>query len=285
MEFNEDGSLKIGKNFHNPKSTESSDFFEEEKPSLLVLKLLSEVSFPIGRKLISETLRGENNLKLRKLRLNLCEMFGALDLYSDRDVYRLIDDLAFDGFVEITKTRYSKFYPVVIITDKGKKELDNPSLVSKNGEKYVSTGKLETMVPPSPVTEEDKRLFSAFGDFLSGYNEEQKKAIIESGKRILCIAGAGSGKTSVLSKRIEFLVRLKGVDPKKILAITFTRKARQEMISRIGISEVSIETFNSFCEKVLRRNERKLFQENYSVIDFRRKINLFNEALSRLKYT
>ena len=81
-------------------------------------------------------------------------------------------------------------------------------------------------------------------------------SIISNKENILCVAGAGSGKTSVLTKRIEFLVKYGGVNPEKILAITFTRKARQEMAERLlklGISQVKVETFNSFCEKILRK--------------------------------
>ncbi len=68
---------------------------------------------------------------------------------------------------------------------------------------------------------------------------------------------AGSGKTTVLTKRVEFLVKNHLDDPKKILAITFTRKARQEMIKRLSkaenLDQVMVETFNSFCEKTGKR--------------------------------
>ena len=103
------------------------------------------------------------------------------------------------------------------------------------------------------ITEEDRKIFKELETFLSAFNDYQKKAIISNTQKICCIAGAGSGKTTVLTKRIEFLAKYRGIPPEKILAITFTRKAKQEMQNRLlksGIS-VSIETFNSFCEKIL----------------------------------
>ena len=83
------------------------------------------------------------------------------------------------------------------------------------------------------ITDQDRIMFNELDFFIGNYNENQKKAIISPSKKILCVAGAGSGKTSVLTKRIEFLIKYRGVDPKKILAITFTRKAKQEMKKRL----------------------------------------------------
>ena len=78
----------------------------------------------------------------------------------------------------------------------------------------------------------------------------------------MCIAGAGSGKTRVLTKRVWYLSKLKSVSQNKILAITFTRKARTEMIERLSKlipgNIIQIETFNSFCEKILRKNENEI---------------------------
>ncbi len=77
------------------------------------------------------------------------------------------------------------------------------------------------------ITEKDLEIFNELKVFLGSYNDEQKKAIISDKNKILCIAGAGSGKTTVLTKRIELLVKYRTVNPEKILAITFKRKARQ----------------------------------------------------------
>ncbi|MCG2718998.1 MAG: ATP-dependent DNA helicase UvrD2 [Nanoarchaeota archaeon] len=103
------------------------------------------------------------------------------------------------------------------------------------------------------------------------------------------MAGAGTGKTTVLTKRIEYLAKLKAVPTEKILAITFTRKARQEMIRRleklIPGHKVKVETFNSFCEKLLRKHSNIAYEKEYEVIDFKTKIQLVNEALEKMDYT
>lgn len=89
-------------------------------------------------------------------------------------------------------------------------------------------------------------------------NEEQEKAVKHGQGPLLVIAGAGTGKTRVITERIEYLILEKGVKPEEILALTFTEKAAQEMEERvdkalpIGYVETWISTFHSFCEKVLR---------------------------------
>jgi len=113
------------------------------------------------------------------------------------------------------------------LSEKGRKEIENPDL-------YKRKLSFQFKERETEITEKDKELFKEFGDFLSSYNDEQKKAIVGDSKNILCIAGAGSGKTTVLTKRIEFLVRHRNVSPNNILAITFTRKARQEMMARLS---------------------------------------------------
>ncbi|MCK5476583.1 MAG: UvrD-helicase domain-containing protein, partial [Candidatus Aenigmarchaeota archaeon] len=115
------------------------------------------------------------------------------------------------------------------------------------------------------------------------FNDEQKKAIISDNPHILCLAGAGSGKTTVLTKRIEFLVKYCSVEQKKILAITFTRKARSEMMRRLEhLTEVNIETFNSFCEKILRQYNNLIYNKPVRVINYRDKIMIVNKALLNL---
>ncbi|MBI4153257.1 UvrD-helicase domain-containing protein, partial [Candidatus Woesearchaeota archaeon] len=127
-------------------------------------------------------------------------------------------------------------------------------------------------------------LFKAFDFFLSAYNEQQKQAITSVASPILCVAGAGSGKTLVLTKRIEFLIRFRSVRPEQILAITFTRKAREEMEKRLhstGIDGVHVETFNSFCEKTLQQHHDAAYGREMSVLSYRDKIELMHEALNK----
>lgn len=90
-------------------------------------------------------------------------------------------------------------------------------------------------------------------------NPEQQKAITHGEGPLLIIAGAGTGKTTVITKRIEHLIKEKNVSPNNILALTFTEKAASEMETRIdqvlpyGYSSMWIETFHAFCDRILRQ--------------------------------
>lgn len=93
---------------------------------------------------------------------------------------------------------------------------------------------------------------------LRGLNEEQLKAVTHGRGPLLIIAGAGTGKTKVITHRIAYLIATKKARPEEILAVTFTEKAANEMEERVdllvpyGYSFVEISTFNSFGERVLR---------------------------------
>lgn len=89
-------------------------------------------------------------------------------------------------------------------------------------------------------------------------NENQKQAVEYDGGPLLIIAGAGTGKTTVITKRIEWLITQKGLKPEEILALTFTEKAAQEMEERVdmilpfGYTQTWIMTFHGFCERIVR---------------------------------
>jgi len=88
-------------------------------------------------------------------------------------------------------------------------------------------------------------------------NKEQKQAVLHNKGPFLLVAGAGTGKTTVISKRFLELVNSKKARAEEILALTFTEKAAGEMEERIerdlplGYFDLSISTFHSFCQKVL----------------------------------
>lgn len=105
-------------------------------------------------------------------------------------------------------------------------------------------------------------------------NNEQKEAVLTTEGPLLILAGAGSGKTRVLTHRIAYLINDLGVYPGSILAITFTNKAAGEMKERIGhlIGEVAremwIATFHSVCMRILRREIDKLgYGKNFAIFD------------------
>ena len=106
---------------------------------------------------------------------------------------------------------------------------------------------------------------------LENLNEEQRRAVVDTEGALLVLAGAGSGKTRVLTTRVAYLVKNMNVDPYNILAITFTNKAAGEMKQRVAnmlgeSCEVWISTFHSMCAQILFREcERIGYGKNFSI--------------------
>jgi DNA helicase II / ATP-dependent DNA helicase PcrA len=109
---------------------------------------------------------------------------------------------------------------------------------------------------------------------LNGLNAQQQNAVKATDGPLLIMAGAGSGKTRVLTHRIGYLMVEKGVNPYNILAITFTNKAAREMRERIqnmmggAADDIWISTFHSMCVRILRRDiDRIGFNRNFTILD------------------
>ncbi|MEU4048956.1 DNA helicase PcrA [Streptomyces olivaceus] len=109
---------------------------------------------------------------------------------------------------------------------------------------------------------------------LDGLNENQRAAVVHSGSPLLIVAGAGSGKTRVLTHRIAHLLAERSVHPGQILAITFTNKAAGEMKERVEqlvgprANAMWVMTFHSACVRILRRESKKLgFTSSFSIYD------------------
>ena len=115
----------------------------------------------------------------------------------------------------------------------------------------------------------------AAGDpLLDGLNPEQRRAVIARGPALLIVAGAGSGKTRVLTHRIAHLIREREAWPSQILAITFTNKAAAEMRERLGgllgseVEGMWVSTFHSACVRILRREaERFGYVSGFTIYD------------------
>ncbi len=109
---------------------------------------------------------------------------------------------------------------------------------------------------------------------LEGLNENQRAAVVHSGSPLLIVAGAGSGKTRVLTHRIAHLLAERNVHPGQILAITFTNKAAGEMKERVEqlvgprANAMWVMTFHSSCVRILRRESKRLgFTSSFSIYD------------------
>ena len=110
---------------------------------------------------------------------------------------------------------------------------------------------------------------------LDGLNPQQRAAVVHAGGPLLIVAGAGSGKTRVLTHRIAYLLAERGVSPGEILAITFTNKAAGEMAARVAqlvgdrrARSMWVMTFHSACVRILRREAKRFgYPQNFSIYD------------------
>ena len=105
-------------------------------------------------------------------------------------------------------------------------------------------------------------------------NKEQQEAVLKTEGPLLILAGAGSGKTRVLTTKVAYLIEEKNIDPYNILAITFTNKAAREMLDRVNkmvgdkAKNAQISTFHSFGVKILRDNYKYLgYDRNFLIVD------------------
>ncbi|OBI88283.1 DNA helicase PcrA [Mycobacterium asiaticum] len=125
------------------------------------------------------------------------------------------------------------------------------------------------------ATEAESSHPSAVDELLAGLNPQQRQAVVHEGSPLLIVAGAGSGKTAVLTRRIAYLIAERGVGVGQILAITFTNKAAAEMRERVvnlvgpRARYMWVSTFHSSCVRIL-RNQASLIEglnSNFSIYD------------------
>ncbi|MBB5632860.1 DNA helicase-2/ATP-dependent DNA helicase PcrA [Cryobacterium mesophilum] len=124
-----------------------------------------------------------------------------------------------------------------------------------------------TFIPELPDPALESRL-------LEGLNPQQREAVVHRGEALLIVAGAGSGKTSVLTRRIAHLIETKDAWPSQILAITFTNKAAAEMRERVetligqAAEGMWISTFHSACVRILRREAETFgYTKSFTIYD------------------
>ncbi len=121
-------------------------------------------------------------------------------------------------------------------------------------------------------------------------NEQQKAAVMHTQGPLLLLAGAGSGKTRVLTHRAAYLIDEEGVDPWNILAITFTNKAAGEMRERVnqivgdGADRIWVSTFHSTCVRILRRYIDRLgYDTNFTIYDTDDQRGIMKEVCKKLQ--
>ena len=114
----------------------------------------------------------------------------------------------------------------------------------------------------------------AIDALLDGLNPQQRAAVVHEGGPLLIVAGAGSGKTRVLTHRIAYLLAARDVAPPEILAITFTNKAAGEMAARVAAlvgpraRSMWVMTFHSACVRILRREAKRFgYPSSFSIYD------------------
>ncbi len=126
--------------------------------------------------------------------------------------------------------------------------------------------------------------------YLADLNPVQRQAVLLTEGPLLVVAGAGSGKTRVLTRRVAHLIAACGAKPEEILAITFTNKAAEEMRGRLGsllgraVRAVWILTFHAACGRILRREAPRLgYRSNFTIYDQADQIRLVKECLEDLQ--
>lgn len=124
-------------------------------------------------------------------------------------------------------------------------------------------------------------------DILKDLNEEQKKAVLNTDGPMIILAGAGSGKTRVLTYKVIYLIKEKKINPHNILMVTFTNKAATEMKERIqklsdDTDKPQIGTFHSLCARILRIEGKHLgFSEKFTIYDSQDSVDAIKEAMKR----
>ena len=129
-------------------------------------------------------------------------------------------------------------------------------------------------------------------EFLNTLNESQYEAVTTTDGPIMVMAGAGSGKTKVLTTRIAFIINVLNINPFDILAVTFTNKAANEMKERIGnmlginTKMMWVSTFHSFCVRILRAEANSIspYKKGFQIIDDDDQNKIMKDIIKELNY-
>jgi len=126
-------------------------------------------------------------------------------------------------------------------------------------------------------------------DILDGLNPAQKEAVEAINGPVLILAGPGSGKTRVITHRVAYLIRVVGVNPRSIMAVTFTNKAAREMEERLNrlvsasVKDLTLGTFHAICARILRQEGKAIdVDKKFSIYDDDDQISLIKRSLQDL---
>lgn len=144
--------------------------------------------------------------------------------------------------------------------------------------------------PPDEEYETEREPAGTLHPLLRGLNQVQQEAVRHGEGPLLLLAGAGSGKTRVLTHRVAYLISMRGVSPYHILAVTFTNKAAQEMKERIGrlvgenaARHLWVGTFHAACARLLREHGEKIgLDRDFLVYDDGDQLTLMREVMREL---
>jgi DNA helicase-2/ATP-dependent DNA helicase PcrA len=141
-----------------------------------------------------------------------------------------------------------------------------------------------------PVASIDRVAVASPEQYLADLNPAQREAVLATEGPLLVIAGAGSGKTRVLTYRVAHLIHAVGAKPNEILAITFTNKAAGEMKERLQdllgprSRGLWVLTFHAACGRILRREAQRLgYRSNFTIYDQADQIRLVKQCLEELE--
>lgn len=170
-------------------------------------------------------------------------------------------------------------------------EIRQRKLLNFNLQQYQ---KLKAINEPSDIAAEPETQYIVEQrGILQGLNPEQAKAVKHDKERAMILAGPGTGKTNVLTRRIAYLVKEKQVNPENILAVTFTNQAAEEMLSRtkkllgqpFNIENIHISTFHALGYSILRNYYREKNQTNIHIIDDEDKLFMLQYLFPEKKKT
>ena len=127
---------------------------------------------------------------------------------------------------------------------------------------------------------------------LDDLNDRQREAVTTTDGPLLVIAGAGSGKTRVLTRRLAYILTERMAEPYQMMAVTFTNKAAGEMKERVaalmgaGMEQMNVSTFHSFCVRILRREAERIgYKSNFTIFDQDDSLSLLKKCVKELGFS